>query len=121
MRDGLHLSTAPELPTLDLLSTLLPSGRCGTTIEWTHIVTRPETTDGGTMMRTEHPLFDQLTNHAHEPRMRARCSRSNHLQAKFLAQFACLCVEIVDNFHVVGDEPYRHNNHRLRALHMNGA
>ena len=58
-----------------------------------------------------NPLANQLANHRDKSRMIPDRGGSNHVQAKFVAQFLSLCVEVEEDFQVIGDKSdWRHDD-----------
>src|SRR5271157_4216898 len=73
------------------------------------VVTWPELAQIPALFRrgARDALADQLTKHPDEPAMRTHGPRANHRQAQLLAEVHRLHVEIIENFHVVGEKPDR--------------
>ena len=49
-------------------------------------------------------LFDQLADHANETRMSANRAGANEIESEFTRFLLSFFVQIVEDFHVVGDE-----------------
>ena len=50
---------------------------------------------------------DQFANHLHETRMRSHGGCANHVHAQLVAMRAQLVVQVVNDFHVIGEEADR--------------
>jgi hypothetical protein len=63
-----------------------------------------------------HSLFQEIHNHFHEGWMSAYRRSSNEMNPFFFAQVSSLVVQIEKDFHVIGDEANRDDNHVLQIF-----
>src|SRR5690348_2637017 len=63
-----------------------------------------------------HAFDDQLANHLHNRRVGSRRRGANHPQAEFVCEVLCFEVEVVNDFHVIGDEADRRDHDVFNTL-----
>ena len=71
--------------------------------------------DGQTLGRLAVPFRDQIADHRHEGTRRADGRHSFEPHPEAPAEVSRLCVEVVEDLHVVRDETDRHHHHPIPA------
>ena len=81
------------------------------------IVTRRVLSDGARLAQAE-AFFDQLANHLQKLGMHADRGGAHHVHAALAGDGLRFGIEIVDHFHVIGDETDGHHNYVGAAIHL---
>ena len=71
----------------------------------------PVRTEEGFLTAVTHTLDNEFTNHVDKLWMCANCRRPHNVQANFLTELHSFGVQIIQDFHVIGDKSKRRDHH----------